>query len=300
MAAPCFAGMFDDFTFAVFDKAGFCTCANEQKIEGALSQNFSNSAGVSLFVDEGYDEDDFSFRGGGLFALSCFYDYAKIGGKSHHNIRYGLDSSFCFINLGIFQNYDFSENKIDWIGLCGLKFGKWLCEYAALELNAGIEHGFLSSDNIVRINAGVLFVPFQKSKKKIPASQIDEIDSEEKIFEEIATQKIGTKIENVNFVKDADEIENPYRVKNGEIYFIESFAAEAYTEDGAVFFIKSSNAYFFVYDSPETKSAKPPSRAFLRSRGTKKIFLRGTERIVPAFEFAYILKRFKSKRKKND
>ena len=70
--------------------------------------------------------------------MSCFYDYQKLLGESSHSMRYGLESNVFFLSGGIFQTYDFTNNKIDFLGSLGVKFGKWFNDYLGFEINAGI------------------------------------------------------------------------------------------------------------------------------------------------------------------
>lgn len=261
------AGVFDDFSFAIFDKAGFATRVDGQKIEGSLSDNFSNSAGFSLFMDEGFDGDD--LRGTTLFSLFCMHDFARYGGVPHNSIRYGMETSLFFLNTGISQCYDFNNNEIDCIFNFGFKIGAWVSSHVGFEVNAGIEHGFISHDNFVRMNAGILIAPFSEKKSRSPKTEqsasknedqsIDEAfqsEGTEKIERlcrryseypsrdnarlrlvatEFAVRKFGVGKDDVVSALFAEDLENPYLIPEESIVFVDSFVPVAFTEDGVVF-----------------------------------------------------------------
>ena len=316
------AQLLEDFNFALIDKFGFATISNDQKIEGAFKDNFSNSVGVSIFIDSSYgDEAESAFRGELSFSLSCFYDYQKLLGESSHSMRYGLESNVFFLSGGIFQTYDFTNNKIDFLGSLGVKFGKWFNDYLGFEINAGIEHAFLEEDNFIRLNVGLLAVPFPKptiKKEKIQkqneekkkynnainsnstenleklcisyAEKKEKYPDLEELAKTLALLKLGEEGETVSMVYSASDIENPYTLETGKLWYFPSFRLIGYTENGVILMTdtaRTSKAYFFVKDSTNLKEAKSIRRGFLRAAGKEKKLIEGTELLIPVFDYVY-------------
>lgn len=320
-----YAHIFDDFTFAVFDRGGFCSQADGEKIDGAFSDNFANSAGLSLFIDSCYDDNDTWLRGEADFSIFCSYDYARIGGESHNRMRYGIDAGLLFLNASFSQIYDFNDNKIDFLGGVGFRIGAWLNERVGLDFSAGIERGFVSDENFIKINAGAIVVPFgtklsKKSGKKGTDTPELSKNDRERLAEaknaegteqlerfciymssgfhdrslknegiaEIALRKFGTKEDNLLIATPTD-IENPFAIDSEKLIFLAPFSVVLYGEDGILCKIDSADSEipFVVRYNDALRKTKPISRAYLRPAGTKTITYNGAARVVPVFDCAH-------------
>lgn len=324
--AGAYAHIFDDFTFALFDRGGFCSQTDGNKIEGAFSDNFANSAGMSLFIDSCYDDEDTWLRGEADFSIFCSYDYARIGGESHNRMRYGIDAGLLFLNASFSQIYDFNDNKIDFVGGVGFRIGAWLSEHVGLDFSAGIERGFVSDENFIRINAGVIVVPFgaRLSKKSARSGNgspeyskndrelLDEAknaDGTEKLeafcshmassgyhekslknegIAEIARRKFGTEGDNLLIAKPSD-LENPFAIDGGKLIYLAPFSVILYGDDGILCKVDGADCEipFVVRYNDAIRKAKPISRAYLRPVGTKSLSYNGTTRVVPVFDCAH-------------
>lgn len=314
--------IFDEFTFAVFDRGGFYSHADGEKITGAFSDNFVNSSGVMFFIDSCYDDEDTCLRGEADLSIFCSYDYARIAGESHNRMRYGIDTGLLFMNASFSQVYDFDDNKIDFIGGIGFRIGAWLGEYAGLDFSAGIDRWFVAKENFIRINAGLIFVPFgtrssRPSEKKDFDAEDRALLAEAKAAEgtkkleefcihmysgsgyhaaslrnegiaEIAFRKLGTEKDNLVIANPSD-IANPFAVDGEKIIYLTSFSVALYDEDGILCETAGAKSEipFVVRYNDEVKNAKSFSRAFLKPQGTKTIIYDGSSRVVPVFDCAY-------------
>lgn len=318
--------LLSEFDFAIFDRAGFASIADGQKPGGTLSDNFSNSAGLSLFVDSGYDDEDYSIRGEGIFSIFCAYDYLKVGGDSSSNLRYGFETSLLFMNTWVVQCYDFTNNEIDFLGGLGIKAGKWFNNNLGFEINAGIERGFISEKNYIRLNAGILVVPFGSSSSRKSIRKTGQPDHSEKDVEaldaamkaegteklekfcisheskgdrklfrqaatEIASRRLKVQVSDLIFADNAD-LANPYAIEKGKVFYIDRFNLIAYTDEGILCSLPSSPDYrmrivFLVRYTDELKKSKSLERGFFRPADAKSLTVEGTQRTVPVFDCAY-------------
>lgn len=302
-SAALSAHIFEEFRLALFDRAGFASRVDGQRTEGSLPDNFSNSAGVSFFIDDSYGTD-WPVRGAGALSLFCVHDFARLGGTTHNSLRWGIESCFCFLNLGISQCYDFNDNEVDCIGTLGFRAGAWLNSRIGLDVGAGIERGFISGDNFVRVNVGLLFVPFPAPRQSSPepdegfepssaddgellrrcsALPASESDGRRPLAEEIASRRFGG--EQLRFA-DGD-LSSPYAAGEGRLWFIDRLTPVAHTEDGLLLSRGGKDSpdcpYIFVEKCPQLMEGKPPRLGFFRSAGVLKRTVGGTEMLVPAF-----------------